>query len=500
MKTKRLLISWIVLMVLSLQFHLQAQNENSLTLHIEPAGKLKSLVGDKVEEVTSLTLTGKLNGSDIEIIREMKNLSFLDIGEVNIVKGGHYYYTTYDRLGKEVNHYTDNDIIGDYMFMGLFKLNEIIIPENIIEIGNSAFESTAITSFEISDNIVEVGNGAFGFCTQLTHLKIGKNITEIKSGTFNSCTRLSSVEIPDNITHIRYGAFQACTGLSNIAFGKNIVEIDDLAFHNCKSLTTLDIPSSVVKIGSSTFYNCAGLTSINIGENVTEIGVGAFGHCTSLTQIEIPDNVVTIGYGAFQYCTGLTDVNMGENVQEIGMDAFGFCPNLTTIDIPDNVSIIKTRAFEYCSSLSSVNIGENVTDIETQVFMRCDKLENVYSERPSPPTAASYSFPSSLDNCTLYIPKGSIDAYKVAPEWNRFTKMVEKDFTSMDDIETDGITVIPILNGIRITTGESVPVSIFTSIGQKVYESQINGDTNIILNKGIYIVKIKEEAQKILIK
>jgi hypothetical protein len=50
-----------------------------------------------------------------------------------------------------------------------------------------------------------------------------------------------------------------------------------------------------------------------------------------------------------------------------------------------------------------------------------------------------------------------------------------------------------------IETKEQTDVSIYNLTGQKVYQSVITGNTEIRLNKGIYIVRMNNESTKIIV-
>ena len=84
-----------------------------------------------------MTIIGKMNGSDFKIIRDMatnNKLSFIDLSEANIVSGGDYYYMNYS-----TEHFTNNDEFGYSLFHGCKKLEKIILPKTIEEIGQTAF-------------------------------------------------------------------------------------------------------------------------------------------------------------------------------------------------------------------------------------------------------------------------------------------------------------------------------------------------------------------------
>ena len=166
--------------------------------------------------------------------------------------------------------------------------------------------------------------------------------------------------------------------------------------------------------------------SVSISETVTHNGVEY--------------KVIEIGEGAFQNNTGLTEVSIPASITSIGASAFAGCTNLKSITVynetPINLSVVSVRGFTRTGS------GD--------VFEDVDK-----------------------ETCILYVPEGSVDAYKAAPVW--------KDFKNILVIGTTGI------HGVVVSNGESFDV--FTLSGLKVKSKATSLDG---LPKGIYIINGKK--------
>lgn len=166
--------------------------------------------------------------------------------------------------------------------------------------------------------------------------------------------------------------------------------------------------------------------SVSIPETVTHNGVEY--------------KVTEIGEGAFQNNTGLTEVTIPASITSIGAKAFAGCKNLQSITVniivPINLSVVGARGFTRAEG--------------SDVFEGVDK-----------------------ETCILYVPEGSVDAYKAAPVW--------KEFKNILAIGTTGI------NGIVVSHGESFDV--FTLSGLKVKSKATSLDG---LPKGIYVVKGKK--------
>lgn len=208
-----------------------------------------------------------------------------------------------------------------------------------------------------------------------------------------------------------------------------VKSIEREAFMDCIYLTSIVIPNSVTSIGVYAFMGCKKLTSITIPESVVKIGRQAFSN--DLKKIIIESNsLVSKDYkgSAFVECflnQSIEEVILGDKVTRIGNSAFGQFIHLTTIHIPNSVTSIGNDAFYSCWNLTSITIPASVTSIGNNAFSGCSNLTDVYCYAEQVPETGANMFDwTTYRTATLHVPATSIDVYKNAYEWKRFSQIV----------------------------------------------------------------------------
>ncbi len=272
-------------------------------IHVETKGELENeLAGYDYANIESLKITGVLNDVDfLFIYRMMPYLKNLDIAEVNITAlptQAFYKSTNVENL------ILPNTLImiGEEMFYQS-NLKSVVISANVITIGNSAFrECKSLTSIDIPASVEIIEEAAFYNCPLLATVifENGSNLKTIKgnyyaNGSFSKCRALTSIEIPSQVEIIGEEAFQDCTSLEIVTFEKGSIlkTIDKSAFSNCTALSSIQIPATIESIEYRGFSGCSSLTAVSFGQNtnLSTIGEFAFSNCKSLISIEIPANV-----------------------------------------------------------------------------------------------------------------------------------------------------------------------------------------------------------------
>ena len=216
--------------------------------------------------------------------------------------------------------------------------------------------------------------------------------------------------------------------LQRVEVGGSVTSIGNYAFVYCYSLSSVVIPDGVTSIGNYAFGYCYSLSSVVIPDGVTSIGSSAFRYCSPLSSVVIPDGVTSIGNYAFGYCYSLSSVVIPDGVASIGIGAFVYCSSLSSVVIPDGVTSIGSSAFGYCSSLSSVVIPDGVTSIRSSAFGYCYGVKEYHIKPLTPPTLSSTdAFSGIPSDCIIYVPVGSLEAYKTATNWSTYASYMQEE-------------------------------------------------------------------------
>lgn len=397
--------------------------------------------------------------------------------------------------------------IGDDAFLGCTSLSSIDLPSNLKTIGEYAFSNCSLSSVSIPVSVTTIGYGAFqieGIKVNTTDLTAFANIKPIEDrdtriyGSFCPNWKLyvnnrevTSLSIPESISSV--GAiFAFCTSLTSLKFHKNVTEIAKAAFWGCNNINkvvaqsetpvkiydairfddiVLENATLYVPTGTTEAYKKAGWKFTNISEDaegpdpepvpedmIIEDGV----------VYEIGDNYTAIIYvvegdrivASYEVLRTMEHDGIEYEVVGIGDGVFENQTNLEEITIPNSIISIGDNAFAGCSGLKEITIYATTPP----------ELGN--SEANTRAGGASSVFDGvDKENTILYVPQGSMEAYRAAEGWGEFTHIVEMG-TAIRGIVMDG-----------------EPFDVYNLQGQKV----LSGVTSLkSLPRGIYIVRSTE--------
>ncbi len=358
-----------------------------------------------------------------------------------------------------------------------------VIPSSVTSIGDNAFYGSGLTSVYIPASIKRIGGKIFGECANLTKIVVDSN-----NPVFDS---------RDNCNAILQGnGTQFVAGCKNSTIPSTVIEFGGLA--NCSGLTSLVIPSNVLYIAPRAFADCKDLISITIPSSVVDILEGAFSGCKSLRSVNIPSSIPCIWNSTFSLCSNLTSITIPNSVTKICDDAFLECRSLSSITIPNSVTFIGESAFRRCSSLKSITIPSDVTAIYPSAFYECNL--NSVTSMITEPFAIYYSVFSNetYNNATLYVPIGTIEAYRSTEGWKNFTNITEVDLGSLLTLDVKDENDSEITSGLDVLWYDSNGKQIGTGMSMYGIESGTELYYSVLLGEELGRVYREVKMQKVI--
>lgn len=300
-----------------------------------------------------------------------------------------------------------DSVLSEYGGIASFYEGDIVIPEMVLVDG------------EIY-KVIKIGDCAFYCCNNVTNIEIPSTILQVGNASFVCCTGLKSFSFSEGVQYVGYGAFDGCSSLESVHFSSSIYRINtDALFCYCTSLRSITVSDKNERFKS--VNNCL----------LSKDGKILYRGCR--TSI-IPDGVKVIDEDAFDGCQTLETINIPSSVEAIGSYAFWRCTGLKgDFVIPDGVRRIERGAFCGCSSITSVVISASVTNIGNMAFYGCSSLTSVYVNWNTPLLVELDLF-SGIDKtiCTLYVPQGISDDYRLSRWGEEFDNIVEYNATGIN--------------------------------------------------------------------
>jgi hypothetical protein len=183
--------------------------------------------------------------------------------------------------------------IGAYTFAKYVLLQNLTLPEGLVEIGDSAFWHSSVKDLTIPKSVVSIGKDAlFGASGTLT---INSKIVEADyvgdktpKSEWLAGTKFKSIILGDGITKIGARTFQDCTSVMAVTIPNGVTAIGERSFASA-SLMDLTLPSSVTSIGDCAFLHNVNLSSVTIEATTPpQLGAGVFQSCDPECVIYVP--------------------------------------------------------------------------------------------------------------------------------------------------------------------------------------------------------------------
>ncbi len=375
-----------------------------------------------------------------------------------------------------------------YFAYGIKGIDEIVMPDSVIEIGKAAFKQSSVTKVTFSKKLVSIEESAFEN-TNVTFTVLPENLRIIRKYAFSNCDELTEVYIPNSVIHLEEGAFYRCDNLRKVRMSSNIRFIPDNAFRKCQNLMAFDWYADVKFIGEYAFagdislemfdftglekmyqssFEDSGIIVVALGEDKDEesttleiVEISSFENCNNLTTLSIGGNITTIRSSAFANCNNLETVVISPNVTDIATDAFEGCEKLTIYCIEDSY------AYEYALN-NGIPVSTFVIDgIPNQVYtgkeIEPDVNVKVSDKKLTENVDFSLKYSDNINVGTAKVLVSGKGIYKVLASVVNFT-IITKDFAD--------VTVLPVEN--QLYTGKEITPEIVVKNSTQILKEGVD--------------------------
>ena len=240
-------------------------------------------------------------------------------------------------------------------------LRKVDFPETLEFIGEFAFANSKIEIFDAPDCLRRIEEKAFYRCSNLKEAKFNVSIEQIGNSAFEH-TAIEEVYIPASVKAIGLGAFAH----TRIPFSTDVARFsidpnnDRFEYDGHGGLYFIDGPIRL-------FHNLldSNVTSFSIAPGTYGIGNNAFQNHTRIRHVTLPEGLKSIGAHAFQSCRNLQTVDFPESLEYIGERAF-YESSLESLRIPAGFKLLGKEALATLGghalgqpSLSRIDVDPN---------------------------------------------------------------------------------------------------------------------------------------------
>lgn len=393
--------------------------------------------------------------------------------------------------------------------------------------GGPFMRTNDIESITYGPQVTELNVREFGGCTSLKSVRfLNPDLVTIPEDAFSNCNALTSVQLPSRLKILGKSSFSGCEKLTELKLPATLVTIHDYALCGC-GFTELTIPAAVTDIEYGAWSSCRNLRKVTFEDTtmpcnfhrscfdyIYEEGRNPGVDLYLGRPLQMPDDeyrfAFGFGYGirSVTYGPSVTSIPKGEfcrsNLQRVDMSRSGITvipesafseTYLVSVKYPAGLKEIGESAFYY-TQLKSVSVPEGVTQLGSWCFSMNDDCPITSIVLPASMTSLGYctldmqnvrsitcraAVPPACDGdpfgridkstCKLYVPAGSLNAYKEAEYWKDFYIISNQTPTAIDAIDSEqtaeGNAPCYTLDGRRVS-GQPTERGIYLRNGRKV--------------------------------
>ncbi|MBR3681552.1 MAG: leucine-rich repeat protein [Clostridia bacterium] len=293
------------------------------------------------------------------------------------------------------------------VFASCTRLTEVILSENIVELGEYCFAESGDIGFKVTVNsdsrLATVGDFCF-YKSRLESFTVPASVRNLPP--------VEEFGVLRDRLGIGMYAFAATAGkLTEFTFEKGgedyPLTIGYRAFEKQIRLEAIELPARLstyvsasgeviqpLADGALVFYGASALATVTVEEGCPYTVEGGVLYTADMRElvfcpmaysgdVTVAQSVTVIHGYAFFYCSEVSSVTFvgKSNLSAIGECAFEGCTAIKSIIIPSGVASIGERAFNNATSLESITIPKALTVLDIAVLDGCTSLKSVLVEQ-----------------------------------------------------------------------------------------------------------------------
>ena len=271
-----------------------------------------------------------------------------------------------------------------------YKLEQIVLPDTPIVIGEKVFEGTPyfVNEANWTNGVLYIGNHLVS-----VRPEVGDTIV-VRDGTLDIArhafyaSEAEHVVIPNSVVFINSEAFMHCENLVRLTIGKGVTYIGEDALYHC------DAFRKIAYVGTETEWRSIEKDGMRGGTTPTDYEV-IYNWSDTDTGTTVVPGTTDVKYFTFElnednasYKVGVNRDYMGqvneyhipaeyEGLPVTSVGLFGGMPNITVITLPDSVTSVDAFAFGNNVGLTTIRLSSSLTVLPDHLCSGCDKLSSV---------------------------------------------------------------------------------------------------------------------------
>lgn len=272
--------------------------------------------------------------------------------------------------------------VPDNAFKGCTNLHSVTFGQNITEIGESAFDGTALTALRLPEGLTHIGTAAFSGSAVADIPAVPSTLRFVGREAFRNTPWILGQTGTDGVVYLGTIALggdihyelnptirlrEGTTALAedfvdyyiysvNADYTRSTANISENYFNS------ISLPASLRVVGdyavSGHYTSASRAVQYTLPEGLEYIGERAFSYNTAMTTLTIPASVAHIGDQAFRDNTSLLNVRYDAPAAN-GEDLFRSCTALEKVTFGPDVRLVPEGAFSGCSNLLKVTFEQN---------------------------------------------------------------------------------------------------------------------------------------------